>query len=217
MVRIGMIGAGNIANTHIASYKKNPNVEIAAICDINPERLKETADKFGIEKRYASAAEMLASEKLDAADVCVWNCSHAECTIAALQAGLDVLCEKPMALTVEECTEMRRVEKETGRRLMIGQVCRYTDAFVMAKQLIDSGRIGELYFVESEYAHDYSKKPGYNGWRVCPEREGFIGGGCHAVDLLRWIAGNPTEVYAHATPHRLACKRCDDRDLQVPE
>ena len=66
MVRIGMIGAGNIANIHIASYKKNPNVEIAAICDINPERLKETADKFGIEKRYASAAEMLASEKLDA-------------------------------------------------------------------------------------------------------------------------------------------------------
>ena len=56
-----------------------------------------------------------------------------------------------------------------------------------------------LYFVESEYAHNYGEHArGYDDWRVCPEREGFIGGGCHAVDLLRWIAGDPTEVYAHA-------------------
>lgn len=81
---------------------------------------------------------------------------------------------------------------------MIGQICRYTDSFVKAKKLVEDGEIGELFFVESEYAHDYSKIGGVGGWRVTPERHPIIGGGCHAVDLLRWIAGNPTEVTAYA-------------------
>ncbi|MFR8976064.1 MAG: Gfo/Idh/MocA family protein, partial [Eubacteriales bacterium] len=74
-LRIGMVGAGNIANVHLNAYQTLDNVEIAAICDINAERLNETADLFNIEKRYATEAEMLANEQLDAADVCVWNCN----------------------------------------------------------------------------------------------------------------------------------------------
>ena len=103
-LRIGMVGAGNIANVHLNAYQTLDNVEIAAICDINAERLNETADLFNIEKRYATEAEMLANEQLDAADVCVWNCNHAKCTIDALDAGLHVLCEKPMAYSVKDNT-----------------------------------------------------------------------------------------------------------------
>ena len=91
-LRIGMVGAGNIANAHLDAYKKFvPDAEIVAICDINEDRLNETADIFGIEKRYLSVDEMLKNETLDAADVCVWNISHAECSIKALDAGLNVL------------------------------------------------------------------------------------------------------------------------------
>lgn len=200
-LNVAVIGCSRImGRIHMTGVSKMEGATLYAICDTaNDGRLEEAKEMFNVPIAVTDYRVLVDDPNIDIAVIVTPDMCHLEMTVAFLRAGKDVLCEKPMALTVEECTEMRRVEKETGRRLMIGQVCRYTDAFVMAKQLIDSGRIGELYFVESEYAHDYSKKPGYNGWRVCPEREGFIGGGCHAVDLLRWIAGNPTEVYAHAT------------------
>ena len=97
-VKLALIGAGNIANAHLEAYQKVSDVEIVAACDINPKRLEKTCDRFGIERRYTDVDTMLAENPdLDAADVCVWNCSHAECSIKALNAGLHVLCEKPMA------------------------------------------------------------------------------------------------------------------------
>lgn len=76
--------------------------------------------------------------------------------------------------------------------------------------MVEEGRIGELFFVESEYAHNYEKARGMNDWRVAPERHGFIGGGCHGVDLLRWIAGNPTEVFAYSNHKCLTDWPADD-------
>jgi predicted dehydrogenase len=83
---------------------------------------------------------------------------------------------------------------------MVGQVCRFAPGFMMAKALIDKGAIGELFFIESEYAHDYSEVAGWKNWRKSREigRNGVIGGGCHAVDLLRWIGGDVAEVTALA-------------------
>jgi len=141
---------------------------------------------------------MLAVPELDAVCICTPSGLHAPLAIAAANAGKHALVEKPMALTLEECEKMMQAEKDTGLKLMVGQVSRYAPAFAKAKDIIDSGRIGELYFVESEYAHDYSVARGANDWRVTPERHAVIGGGCHAIDLLRWIAGDPTEVYAYA-------------------
>ena len=81
-VKIALIGAGNIANTHLHAYKSVPGAEIYAICDINESRLNETADLFGISRRYTDVDTMLAElPELDAADVCVWNCNHASCAI----------------------------------------------------------------------------------------------------------------------------------------
>jgi len=138
-----------------------------------------------------------------------------EMSEAFMRAGKDVLCEKPMALTVAECEHMMRAEKETGRKLMIGQVCRCAPAFALAKRLIDEGRIGELFFVESEYAHDYAVARGANDWRVHPDRHGIIGGGCHAIDLLRWIAGDPTEVFAYANHKCLTDWPVDDCTIAI--
>ena len=90
-LKIGIVGAGNIANAHLAAYRNVDDAEIAAICDINKVRLNETADLFGIEKRYLSEDEMIAKENIDAADICVYNRDHAKCTVTALQSGLHVL------------------------------------------------------------------------------------------------------------------------------
>ena len=107
-VKLAMIGAGNIANAHLDAYKQVADVEIYAACDINPARLAKTCDKYGIQRRYTDVDTMLSElPELDAADVCVWNCNHAECSIKALNAGLHVLCEKPMAYTAKEAEEMK--------------------------------------------------------------------------------------------------------------
>lgn len=199
-VNVAVIGCSEMGKYHMRGVVNIEGASLYAICDnARDDRLAKCKEEFNVPVAIRDYRELVNDPKVDAAVIVTPDKLHLEMTEAFLRAGKDVLCEKPMALTVDECVEMRRVEKETGRRLMIGQVCRYTPAFVMAKEMVASGRIGELYFVESEYAHNYRESArGYDDWRVCPEREGFIGGGCHAVDLLRWIAGDPTEVYAHA-------------------
>lgn len=124
---------------------------------------------------------------------------HVEQSIKAMEAGKHVICEKPLAPTVAECKKIIEAVKRTGKFFMTGQVCRYAPGFKMAKKLFDEGRIGELVYIESEYAHDYNLARGFNEWRRDPQirREGFLGGGCHALDLTRWIAGDPVEVFSY--------------------
>lgn len=199
ILNIAAIGCSAMGEIHLAGLKEIEGINLYAICDSARDgRLMKCKEKFGVEKAVTDYKELLNDENVDAVILVVPDQIHLQMTCEFLRAGKDVLCEKPMALTLEECEEMMKVEKETGRRLMIGQICRFTDNFVKAKEVVDSGKIGELYFVESEYAHHYGGSRGYDDWRVTPERDGFIGGGCHAVDLLRWIAGDPTEVYALA-------------------
>ena len=199
-INVVVIGCSMMGEFHMKGVLAKENANLYAICDPATDgRLEECKKKYNVDIAVTDYRELVNDPNVDAAAIVTPDFLHLEMTTAFLKAGKHVLCEKPMALFLDECEEMMRVEKETGKKLMIGQVCRCTPAFIQAKEIVASGRIGELYFVESEYAHDYGLSPGYNRWRVDPRREGFIGGGCHAVDLLRWIAGNPTEVFAYAT------------------
>lgn len=198
-LRIGMVGAGNIANVHLNAYQALDNVEIAAICDINAERLNETADLFNIEKRYATEAEMLANEQLDAADVCVWNCNHAKCTIDALDAGLHVLCEKPMAYSVKEAEEMLEASKRNNKLLMIGFVLRFDPESGIAKDFIDNGYLGDIYYSKATYLRRHGS-PG--GWFSNKELSGggpVIDLGVHVIDLTRQLMGNPKPISVFAS------------------
>ena len=137
-VKIALIGAGGIGNVHLESYQHVPQAEIYAICDINEERLNKTADKFGITRRYTDVDTMLAElPELDAADVCVWNNNHAPCAIKALNAGLHVLCEKPMAYNAQQAEEMKAAAEKNGKLLMIGFVLRFSDEGRIAKDFVD--------------------------------------------------------------------------------
>ncbi|MBQ6805757.1 MAG: Gfo/Idh/MocA family oxidoreductase [Clostridia bacterium] len=197
-IGVAVVGLSGMGKLHIKGILAHPHAHLAAVCDINEERLQAFKEEFHAPVAVNDYKELLNIPEIDAVVLVVPDGLHLEMTEAFLRAGKDVLCEKPMALNLGDCEKMLRAEKETGRKLMIGQVCRCTPAFVMAKKMVEEGRIGELFFVESEYAHNYEKSRGTNDWRVVPERHGFIGGGCHAVDLLRWIAGNPSEVFAYA-------------------
>jgi len=198
-VKIAMIGAGNIANTHLASYAKLPNVEIYAACDINESRLNETCDKFGIERRYTDLDKMLSElPELDAADVCVWNCSHASCSIKALDAGLHVLCEKPMAYSAKEAEEMKAAAERNGKLLMIGFVLRFSDDAKIAMDFIEKGYLGDIYYAKAQYVRRHGN-PG--GWFADKARSGggpIIDLGVHVIDLTRYLMGNPKPVSVYA-------------------
>jgi len=208
-IRIALIGAGGIAKTHLDAYKTVAEVEIAAVCDINEKTLNDTADRFGIEKRYLSVEDMLANEKdLDAADVCVWNCSHASCTIAALNAGLHVLCEKPMAYSAKEAAEMKAAAEKNNRILMIGFVSRFTSEAIVAKDFIENDYLGEIYYAKAQYIRRHGN-PG--GWFSDKSRSGggpVIDLGVHVIDRARYLMGSPKPVSVYAaTFDKLGARR----------
>ncbi len=199
-IRLAIAGTGSIAFTHMYGIQRLDEAELVAICDIHTEQMDNFRKTFPVEDKdcYTDLDEMLKREDIDAVIVCASDKAHHSIATKAMRAGKHVLCEKPMALDLEECRDMIKVSEETGKKFMIGQVCRKAPGFIKAKELVDSGAIGEVFFVESEYAHDYCELPGIDNWRKVPERHPIIGGGCHAVDLLRWIAGDPEEVFAYA-------------------
>jgi len=185
-----------MGRAHAKAYADNPNTRLVAVCDTNAEVLEQARKEYPAAEALTDFRALLGRRDIRIVSVASPDYFHAEHSIACMEAGKDVLCEKPMTLTLDEARSIAAAVKRTGRRFMTGQVCRFTPGFVQAKRLIDRGDIGELYFVESEYAHHYGRARGVGDWRVDSRREPFIGGGCHAVDLLRWVAGHPTEAFA---------------------
>ncbi len=209
-----VVGASPMGELHIQSVISN-GMNLYAVCDSAPERAENAKNKYSPVRAVTDYKELVDDENIDGVVICVPDQYHREMVNAFLKAGKHVLCEKPLALTLEECEDMMKTAKEAGKILTVGQVCRVAPGFVKVKELIDSGAIGELTFVESEYAHNYGVARGYNDWRVTPERHGIIGGGCHAIDLLRWIAGDPYEVYAKANHKVLTDWPVDDTTIAV--
>lgn len=214
-VKLGVIGAGGFSSYHLDGIRFAYNCEAVAICDVDIEKAKKQAEKYNIPNYYGSLEELLANKEVEAVTVVTNDQMHREATVSALRAGKHVLCEKPMALNIEDCKAMIAAQKETGNLLMVGQIGRYTPHFNKAVEMVNNGELGELFYVESEYAHDYAHIGGAGGWRVTPERHAIIGGGCHAVDLLRRIAGNPTEVFAYANHKVLKDWPVDDCTVAV--
>ena len=121
MLNIGIIGCGKIAQVrHLPEYEQNPGARIAGLYDLNQERAQTLAAQYGA-KVYPSYEALLADPAIDAVSVCSANVSHAEITVAALEAGKHVLCEKPMATTLADCERMVSAAKKSGKRLMIDQ------------------------------------------------------------------------------------------------
>ena len=203
-LRIGLVGAGNIAKAHLNAYKNVANAEIVAVCDIDEKVLKATAEQFGIAKAYTSETDMIRNEELDAVDVCVWNCNHASCSIEALNAGLHVLCEKPMATCAEEAKAMIEAAQKNNKLLMIGFVLRFGDEAKIAKDFIDNDYLGDIYYSKATYLRRHGA-PG--GWFTDKSRSAggpVIDLGVHVIDLTRYLMGRPKALSVFAsTENRL--------------
>lgn len=195
MIQVGLIGCGKIGQMrHLPEYAANPDCTIAALYDINLDRAKALAAQYGA-TAYPTVEALLASD-VDAVSVCSSNVSHAELAIAALKAGKHVLCEKPMATTLEDCEAMVAAARASGKRLMIGQNQRLAGAHRKAKALIDAGAIGRVLTFRTAFCHSgperWSIDPGANTWFFDKKRAamGVMADlGVHKADLIQYLTG----------------------------
>lgn len=193
-MKVGIIGCGKIAQVrHIPEYVENANAQIYGFYDINLERAKELAKKYD-GKAYASYEELLNDPQIEAVSVCAANSAHAEITIAALKAGKHVLCEKPMATTLEDCEAMVKAAEESGKYLMIDQNQRLAKAHVEAKKMVDDGLIGDIVTFRTTFGHGgpetWSIDPGKNTW-FFDRKKAAMGAmadlGIHKTDLIQFL------------------------------
>jgi UDP-N-acetylglucosamine 3-dehydrogenase len=194
-LRIAVIGCGSIAkHRHLLEYNSNQNADIIAVCDINEERVREVAEQYGL-TAYTNYEQLLKEEEIDAISVCLPNYLHAPVSIAALNAGCHVLCEKPMATSREEGVDMIKAAKANDKKLMIAHNQRFVASHVKAKELIEKGEVGKIYSFRTTFGHG-----GPEGWSAdgasswfFKKDQAFIGAmgdlGVHKADLLRHLLG----------------------------
>ncbi len=197
LLRAAVIGCGFISPVHLRGYKRLPNVEIAAVCDLIEERAQAAKEKFGSENTqvFTDYREMLKTVKPDIVSVCTENCRHAELTIAALEAGVHVFCEKPMAITGEEADAMIAASERNHRKLSVGYQLRYQQETMLLKKEIESGKLGEVYYAEASSL----RRRGVPTWGVFLNKEKQGGGplidiGTHIVDRTLWLMNDCSPI-----------------------
>jgi predicted dehydrogenase len=148
-IRIGMIGVGQIGKSHLRHYAEIDGAEIVAAADINEAEVKRVAEQFSIPHTYTDFRQLLQRDDIDAVDVCLHNNFHAPVTIAALEAGKHVYCEKPMAGAYVDAVAMLETARACGKRLSIQLATLYSKETKVAKKLINEGRLGRIYHARS--------------------------------------------------------------------
>ena len=199
-LKIGIIGTGGIANAHIDSYKRMPDVEIVAGADIVPGKAEEFFKYHGIEgvRCYNSHKELIDNEPdLDGVSICTYNRAHAECTIYALEHGINVLLEKPLCVTLEEGIEICRAEKKSGKILSIGFQPRFDANMKMIKKIVEYGDLGDVYYIQTGGGRrrGIPAPAGTYGTSFIASDTGGIGAmgdiGCYSLDMVLNAVGYP--------------------------
>lgn len=202
MFKVCIISCGMIANSaHIPAFKKfSEDYEVAAVCDVNENAAKETAERHGIKNYYTDAKEMLQTERPDVVSVCVPNCFHKEYTIMALESGANVLCEKPLAFTYQDAVDMFECAEKNGKVLMACQSMRFTPDRLAAKKYIEKNGYDDIYYGELARI----RRRGIPFWGTFHMKKISCGGafvdiGVHMLDALVWLMGNPKVKSVTAT------------------
>ncbi len=210
MLRAALVGIGAMGRGHLENYirftKENEIIQLVAVCDINPEKFGNAKIKFNLDVGgsdmdfsqfhcYTSMDEMLEKEDLDLVSLALPTYLHCEATVKCLKAGVNVFCEKPMALNREQCQLMIDTAKETGKHLMIGQCLRFWGEYEVLKRFVDSGELGKptaAYFFRGGTTPIWS----FENWLLKREK----GGGAlhdqhvHDVDMVQYLFGMPKAV-----------------------
>jgi predicted dehydrogenase len=214
MIKVGLIGGGGIANAHIRGYQEFADrIGITAVADAVEETAKRRGEELNAAP-YTDYKTMIAEAELDAVDICLPHHLHADAIVTAAQAGLNVLCEKPLCLTPEEAKRVDEAVKANNVTLMCAHNQLFMPAVAKAKELLESGTIGTVYEVRTTDSFFNNFDPANMGWRAHTETSGggeLIDTGYHPSYLLLHLAGGvPAEATAMLSTHRLKFMEGED-------
>jgi predicted dehydrogenase len=211
MIRVGITGLGFMGKMHFKCYKALPDVKVAAICDIDKNKLTgaagaagniggaaEPLDLTGVEL-YTSFNKMLAEAKLDAVSITLPTYLHTGHTIKALEGGVNVLCEKPMAMNIGQCKRMIDAAQKNGKILQVGHCIRFWPEYVKTKEIIDSGEYGQMLaatFQRLSLTPTWS----WDNWLLTGKRSGgaIFDLHVHDSDFVQYVFGMPAAVFSRA-------------------
>jgi len=197
---VAVVGVGFWGRNHVRVYTEMPETELVGVCDVNFERAKVVAKKYGV-KAYKNSGRLLKREDVDAVSICTWTTTHAREAIKALKAGKHVLVEKPIASTVPEARKIVKIANEEGLSIMVGFIERFNPGVQRVKETVVEGKIGSPVSATARRVSQW------------PERVGDVGvvkdSAIHDVDVMRYIfACDPVAVYAQVG--NLRHKRFED-------
>jgi len=211
MVKVGLVGLGFMGQQHFVIYDAMAGVEVVAVCDRMPERVAAKAASIGgnigetteldlsAQSRYVSFPEMLESEELDAVDVCTPTYTHADLTVEALEAGAHVVCEKPMARTVQQCDRMIEAAQASDRLLFVAQCIRFWPEYEVLAGMVADGTLGK---VRAARFTRQSPPPTWasENWLMDVDLSGgaLLDLHIHDVDFILSVFGKPTGVLTRA-------------------
>lgn len=207
-IRVGLIGVGNIARLHQLGYSDNSKAELYAVCDIDETLLQQRAKEWGVEKAYTDYRELLVDPEVDAVEVITPHHLHAPIGIAALEAGKHVSMQKPMAVTVAECDALIEATRRSGKLFRVFENFRYYPPMVKAKELLDSGVIGEplsirIKVVQGTMGEGWQIPYRRWAWRFDPAQGGggrvILDYGYHLFSIAMWFLGEVEKVYSWIT------------------
>ena len=205
-LRAALAGVGRIADMHYIGYSTTPKAELAALCDVDPDLLSRRAAEWGVEKTYTDFDDLLSDPDVDAVDIITPHYLHAPMTIAALEAGKHVTVQKPMALSIAEADAMIEASERAGRLLRVIDNYRFHPPFVRARQILESGGIGEPMSIRiktaSGTAPDGWEIPqSSHVWRSDPTLSGdgsvLFDHGHHVWTIARYLLGDIERVFAY--------------------
>jgi predicted dehydrogenase len=202
-VNVAIVGAGFMGKTHATIYAKLQNAKVVAVADISPTRAKEIAD-LSDAKIYGSLREMLNDYRIDIVDICLPTYMHAENVIEAARSGKHILCEKPIAINLEQADAMIETAKEAKVNFMVAHVIRFWPEYMTLKHIVDNKTLGKI---RSLSCVRLSSAPGWS-WKSWITQQSLSGSAVidlhiHDVDYIIYLLGKPLSVFSHGTPDHI--------------
>ncbi|MBR9776541.1 MAG: Gfo/Idh/MocA family oxidoreductase [Cytophagales bacterium] len=210
-IKVAVVGTGFIGPAHIEALRRNPNIEVATLCEVNEELAKEKAALLGIEKAMLFE-DMLKDEEIKVVHICTPNFLHYSQSKAVLEAGKHVVCEKPLATKIEEAEELVALAEKTGLVNAVHFNLRYYPMVRQMKTMRESGELGDIYSIMGSYLQDWLFLQTDYNWRLEPDKSGdsraIADIGSHLLDLTEYVTGlKITEVMADfSTVHKTRLK-----------
>ena len=202
---LGILGIGFAGKKHLEASQRVEGIIPIGICDTVAEeqQLKCLKEEYSLKIATTDYNELLECEDIDIISVCTPNYLHAEHVIKACEAGKHILCEKPLATTRGDCVKIINAVEKAKNKVLVGQVCRFSPVFETIKCFCEKGELGKLFYIEGDYIHNVAEgiRSSHKPWWKDPQNRHLciLGGGCHPIDLMRWIGGEVEEVFAYGS------------------